>query len=237
MGLAIELRNVTKRYSGHKVLKNLNQSVERGQILVVFGSNGSGKTTLLNLIATVMMPTYGSVIVEGFDSLTQGTQVRKMIGLVTHDHLLYQNLTGLENLRYYSHLYGVPDNEDRIDLLATDLQIAKHLTSRVWTLSNGIQKRLSIVRALLHDPQVLLLDEPETGLDSDALSLTHTILSRHRERGGACVVVTHDVEYGFTLGDRIAILDGGQFSYDMDRRNLQPATFREDYLRLTGANT
>lgn len=231
---AIEVRHLFKSFHTLPVLRNLDLSLGWGECLALFGPNGSGKTTLVRVLATLAGYDQGSVRIASYDPLSQAASVRQSIGVLTHQTFLYDHLTGLENLRFYGRMFQVPDLAARIETVASHLRIEPVLGRRTHTLSHGMQKRVSLARALLHRPRVLLLDEPGAGLDPEALSLVERLLQEHRERGGAVLMTTHDVEEGLALADRVAVLSGGRLAFQAARGEVTTQEFRKLYHQLAG---
>ena len=232
---AIQVKGLSKSFGGPPVLLELDLVVEWGERFVLFGGNGSGKTTLVKILATLARPDAGAFRVAGWDRRREGAMLRRAIGVVTHQALLYDDLTGYENLRFYGRMYRVPDLDRRIRFVAAQLGVTDHLTARVRTLSHGMQKRLSLARALLHDPPILLLDEPETGLDQEALELLDALLASSEDVPRTVLMTTHNLERGLALGDRVAILAGGRIAYQESRSTLDVAGFRGTFLRYLEA--
>jgi len=213
-GPAIDIRGLSKAFGRRRALHELDLQVPWGTVLTVLGPNGSGKTTLLRVLATLARADAGSVKVAGWDIDRDSQLVRRTIGVVTHDALLYDDLTGLENLKLAGKLFGLSDTEGRIDSVSQQLGIGERLDQRVGTLSHGWKKRFSIARALLHDPYILLMDEPESGLDQQALTGLEHILRDASRPFRTVVMTTHSLERGLALGDRLAILAGGRVAYE-----------------------
>ncbi len=210
---AIVIKGLRKSYGDWPVLWDLDLVVEWGQVLVVFGDNGAGKSTLLKLISTQARPEAGEVYVNGASLKRQPDRVRRAVGVVAHSDFLYEDLTCAENLAFYGRLYGLKDNSSRVEQGLSLVGLLHRRNHRVRTLSNGMQKRLSIARALLHEPSVLLLDEPEAGLDQEALGMLEGVLSDRRSRGCSAVVTTHNVDKGQLWGDKVAVLSGGRLAF------------------------
>ena len=228
----IETEELKKAFGHRWVLRGLTLRVEKGEFLAVFGPNGAGKTTLIKVLATLMPPTSGRVRIGGRD-LKDGPGVRRLIGFVGHESLLYEELTAQENLRFFGRMYDVPRLSQRIQELAQAMDLASFLEEKVRTLSHGMKKRLAIARALLHNPPVLLLDEPETGLDPRAIALLMEALERFvGER--TVVMTTHNLERGLKMGDRAIILSQGKIVYD-GHQPLDPLVFPETYSHHTGS--
>jgi len=228
----IEIEDLGKVFGSRWVLRGLNLRVEKGEFLTILGPNGSGKTTLLKVLATLLRPSQGRMRIGGRD-MKDGAEMRRLLGFVGHESLLYEDLTSLENLRFYARMYDVPGAEARIEALAEEMDLAPFLGEKARTLSHGMKKRLSIARALLHNPPVILLDEPETGLDQRATAIFVETLERFMgER--TVVMTTHNLERGLKMGDRVVILSQGKITYE-GRKPLDPATFPETYFKYTGA--
>ncbi len=221
-----------KSYHTQPVLRGVDFHLAWGACLALFGPNGSGKTTLVRTIATLAHHDDGLLRIASHDPAKEASAVRRAIGVLAHQTFLYDYLTGLENLRFYGRMYGVMQLDARIQELAHDLAFEPYLHRRVQTLSHGTQKRLALARALLHKPRVLLLDEPETGLDPEALILLERLLKRHCESGGAVLLTTHNVEEGLALSDEVAILSGGRIAYHEPKGKTSASEFRSLYARV-----
>lgn len=233
--LALEVKGLSKSYGPQGALRDLNLELAWGDFLTIFGPNGSGKTTLIKVLATICRPTLGNVRVAGFDLSSNPRAIRRNIGLVTHQPMLYADLTGLENLRFHGRMFGLKHLEDRIDRVADLMGVRSYLGRKVNILSHGMQKRLSLARAVLHDPPILLLDEPETGLDQEALNmLAHSLVISDRGRR-TVLMATHSLELGIALGDSMAIMSGGRIAYHERRADVDEAIFRRIYNNFAGA--
>ncbi|MBM3947259.1 MAG: ABC transporter ATP-binding protein, partial [SAR202 cluster bacterium] len=197
---------------------------------------GAGKTTLVHIMATLARQDEGVVRVAGHDTMRSASQVRLSTGVLTHQTMLYDHLTVAENLRFYGRMFAVRGLAARISELTAGLDMDAFLHRRVVTLSHGMQKRASLARALLHRPRVLLLDEPESGLDPATLGLLAQALSRHRADGGAVLMTTHRVEEGLALGSRVAILAEGRIAFESACEGLTAEALRERYAQVTGAS-
>ena len=211
--LAIEVRGLSKSYGRTQVLRDLDLQVPWGQTLTVLGPNGSGKTTLIKTLATLAKPDAGEVLIAGLSARRNGVRARQTIGVVTHEPLLYDGLTGAENLRFFARMFALDHIEDRILEVAAQMGITDRLDSRAGTLSHGMRRRFSIARALLHSPRILIMDEPESGLDQRALSLLDDLIVNGRQLGRTILMTTHNFERGVALADRIAILARGSIAY------------------------
>ncbi|MBV9121494.1 MAG: heme ABC exporter ATP-binding protein CcmA [Chloroflexi bacterium] len=174
----ISARGLTKRFGRSAALRGVDLEIAPGESVALLGPNGAGKTTLLRLLATLDKPTSGRLSVAGFDVHSHAVDVRRRVGLVAHQTYLHAELTATENLRFYCRLYGVP--VEAVENCLVEVGLAGRANVRVSALSRGQQQRLAIARALLHDPTVLLMDEPDTGLDADGMALLGRILASRR---------------------------------------------------------
>lgn len=233
-GSAINIRGLSKAYGRRVALRGLDLQVPWGTILAVLGPNGSGKTTLIRVLATLTKPDQGSVRIAGCELGSEDSLIRRMIGVVTHDSLLYDELSGLENLQLAAKLF-VLDNADRkIESVSKQIGIQDRLYQRVSTLSHGWKKRISIARALLHDPHILLLDEPENGLDQQALSSLDQIIKDDSKTLRSVVMTTHSLERGILLADHFAILSKGRVVCHASTESApDPAVLRGTYFQHT----
>jgi heme ABC exporter ATP-binding subunit CcmA len=228
---SIETKALTKSFDERPVLRGVNLRIESGEHVALLGPNGAGKTTLIKILSTIMYPTSGKVMVCGLDAREKSEEVRRRIGVVSHSTYLYNNLTAFENLDFYRRLYDVP--VQRIGEVADMVGMKLRLHDRINTLSRGMQQRFSIARALLHNPGIMLLDEPETGLDQQAISLLWEIF--RSEKGGrrTLVLTTHNLERGLELADRFLILSGGKIVYQESRKALDLAGLKQAYEQST----
>lgn len=230
----VEVKGLTKYFGRHQVLRGVDLEVGRGEFLTIFGPNGAGKTTLIKILSTLSKPSSGEGRIAGWDIKTKAAEVRRHLGVVSHETLLYHDLTAYENLKFYGKMFDVPHWEERIVDMVRQVGLESRLYDRVGTLSHGMQKRLSIARALLHHPSLLLLDEPETGLDQQAMALFTEVLNTLV--GGECTIImtTHNMERGLKMGNRVAILSGGRIVYQEKKPLVDIAAFAETYYKYTG---
>lgn len=205
---AIDVTDLVRRFGDREALAGVSASVAAGETLAVFGPNGAGKTTFLRVLATLLTPHGGNVRVLGHALPRNAHAVRGRIGFVGHEPLLYRQLSGHENLVFYARLYGVRDAERRIERLLDAVGMKRRSGDPVRALSRGMVQRLAIARALLHDPELLLLDEPRAGLDPAAATLTEALIGP--AAGHTRVLVTHDVEGGLAEADAVICLRDGR---------------------------
>ena len=222
----INIETLVKAYGFLPVLKGIDVTIQRGQFLALLGPNGSGKSTLLRLLTGLTKPTSGVIRIGGWRMPDEAASVRGQIGLVSHKSLLYDNLTARENLRFFADLYNLPtsDLQARIETLLDKVGLKKRGNSLVRTFSRGMLQRLSIARALLHDPHVLLFDEPYTGLDQDAGDILDDLLLQSQEDGHTIIMATHQLERAARLCDRILILSRGRIAFDGLRGDYDETT-------------
>ena len=225
---AIEVDGLTKSYGRVRVLNGLSLSLGWGEVLSVLGPNGSGKTTLLKVVATLTRPDSGTVRVAGMDAVHRAAGVRRVMGAVMHEPMLYADLTAGENLRFFCRMFDLDGADERIGEAVARVGVAHGLDRRAGVLSHGMQKRFSIARALLHRPRVLLLDEPESGLDQSAAGMLREVVAATRAAGGAVLLVTHNLDQALAMADRVAILARGAVAHE---RPLGPGGEGADELR------
>ena len=231
---AIEVRGLEKFFGENRVLRGIDLQVSRGECLVIFGPNAAGKTTLLKILATLLKPSAGSMFLDGIDIQDKSVPIRHKISLVSHQTYLYSDLTVFENLRFYGKMYDIMDLEKRIREIISWAQLESRLYDRVGTLSRGLQQRASIARAVLHNPSILFLDEPEVGLDPHASAMVRDVLGDINSGSRTVVMTTHNLEQGLELGDSIIILDRGRVVYQASRQELRGMDFRQIYDQCIG---
>jgi heme exporter protein A len=234
-GGLIEARDLVKRFALRPVLRALTLSVPRGQTLALMGPNGSGKSTLVRLICGLSRPDSGTLTVGGWALPNEAQQVRPHLGLVAHRPLIYEGLTARENLRFYGRLYNLPADtlDARIKTLLARVGLARRADDVTRGFSRGMFQRLAIARALLHEPDILLLDEPFTGLDPGATALLSDIISAARSEGHTIVMTTHDPAHAVSLAERVAILHRGALVHDSPTASLTTDTLAALYAELT----
>lgn len=210
----INVQGLNKAYGRNKIFQNLDLVINYGEVCALIGINGSGKTTLLKILSTLTKPDSGSLSISGLTSRKNGEDIRKLVGLVTHNHLLYNQLTGYENLKFVGELYRVQNIDEKIKELSSLLKLDKVLDKRIGYLSHGFQKRVSIARALIHNPLLLLLDEPESNLDHLSKTVLFEMIKRFKESGKTILVTTHNIETIVNIADRILLVSKNKISLD-----------------------
>jgi heme exporter protein A len=225
----IQTRALTKVFGLKPVLRGVDLEVAPGEFVALLGPNGAGKTTLLRILASLSRPTLGSASVAGFPLPSHADEVRRRLGVLSHHPLLYGDLTAEENLRFYARLYGVADAEARIAARLEQVGLAARRRELVRTFSRGMQQRLSIARAVMHDPEVMLFDEPYTGLDQDASSMLDGVLREVAARGRTVLMTTHDLARGLALADRVVILSRGVITFSARRGEMNEIELAHAY--------
>jgi len=215
MTSVVEAVGLGRQFASLRALHGLDLEVHGGESIAIFGPNGAGKTTLIKLLATVLKPTEGKLRL--FGSERPEPSVRRRIGVVSHGSFLYGELTAVENLRFYARLFSVTDAERRISEMLAEVGLDTRKDRPVRTFSSGMEQRLALARAFLHDPDLLLLDEPYTGLDPQAVAHLQEILVRFHRRGKTIVLTTHDIGHGLEVCDRAAILAAGRLGWHSGR--------------------
>ncbi len=218
----IVVRKLVKRFGLKTVLRGLDFKVESGEFVAILGPNGAGKTTFLRILATLSKPTLGDVAIAGYALPNQSAAVRRRLGVVTHLPLLYGDLTAEENLRFYGRLYAIPTLEERIVEVLKLVGLYERRTDLVRTFSRGMQQRLAIGRAVLHDPDVILFDEPHTGLDQEACAMLDNVLREVAARGRTVVMTSHDLMRVSELASRFDVLSNGVIVASAQRHQLDP---------------
>ena|SRR5579875_3412539 len=221
--LAFEIEGLVRRYGYRRALDGLDLVVPWNQRVAILGPNGAGKTTLLRILATLVRPTRGQVRVGGLELPSQASAVRRYVGFLAHQTFLYDELTARENLIFYGHLYGLPDPPGRADALLGQVGLTDRAGHRVRTLSRGLQQRLALARAVVHDPPLLLLDEPETGLDLAGIALLGSLFYDVTGHPRTVLFTTHDPELALALADRVIVLARGRKVFDRSATELTPS--------------
>jgi heme exporter protein A len=205
----IRVRGLVKHFGLKPVLRGLQFDVEEGEFVALVGPNGAGKTTFLRILTSLARPNAGLVTIAGYRIPGQEGPVRQMLGVVGHQTLLYGDLTAAENLRFYSRMYAVEDGPRRVKEVLGLVGLARVQAELVRSFSRGMQQRLAIARAILHEPQLLLLDEPHTGLDQEAALMLDGLLNEVAVEGRTVVMTSHDLARAHKLATRVDVLSGG----------------------------
>jgi heme exporter protein A len=217
----IEIRGLTKNFGRQASLKGVDLDVGRGEFLAVVGPAMAGKTTLIRILATLARPTEGRVVIGGYDLASQPAAVRRLVGFVSHQPLLYESLTAEENLRLYARLYAVREAGAQISTILSWVGLTAHRNALVRTFSEEMKQRLAIVRALLHEPPLLLLDEPFTGLGSEAASVLQKIFAVLHHGKSTILMTSRNADGELVSADRVVMLSEGRI---VDRIPIKEVT-------------
>jgi heme exporter protein A len=209
---AIVAEQISKKFGNFVALNQIDLHLPEGGFLLLAGPNGAGKSTLLRLLAGISRPTSGQVLISGADPHRMPS-ARAAIGLLSHQILLYNDLTARENLLFFARLYDLSDREERVTQALSESGLLSRQNHRVRTFSRGMKQRLALVRATLHQPSVLLFDEPFTGLDQVATAALGQHLRHFKEQRRTCVLVTHRLETAVGLIDHLALLQSGRICH------------------------
>jgi heme exporter protein A len=225
----VHMEGVTKRFGKVFALRGIDLQLGRGRFLGVFGPNGAGKTTLLKVLATLLRPSTGTITIAGYDIVQEADKVRSMLGVLVHRTFLYGQLTASENLQFYGRMFGVKKLPERILEVLQIVGLETHARQLVRTYSRGMQQRLAIARAILHQPALLLLDEPYTGLDHHASTHLQELLRQLHVAECTIIMSTHDVHRGLELYDDIAIQCRGKIAYYGSTAGIDLHAFEQLY--------
>lgn len=225
----LRAEGLVRTYGRVVAVDGVDLEIAEGEFLTVFGPNGAGKSSLLGLLGGAMRPTRGEVFIRGEPLDFGETEWRHRVGVLSHRGFLYAPLTVAENLQFYGRLYGLTDLDQRIPERLEHVNLADRANYRVRELSHGMKQRLSLARALLHDPDVVLLDEPFTGLDPSASSILRDVLRGLKDGRRTVVMVTHNLAEGLALATRVAIQVQGRFAWEGARSELSTDDFERFY--------
>lgn len=231
----IEVKKLVKRFGLKTVLRGVDFHVRAGEFVALLGPNGAGKTTFLRILASLSRPSLGQVKVAGFTLPAQSAQVRQRLGVVSHMPLLYGDLTADENLQFYGRMYNIPALNERIVEVLDLIGLASRRRDMVRTFSRGMQQRLAIGRAVLHDPDVMLFDEPYTGLDQDASEMLDGVLKNVAAAGRTVVMTSHDLARAEDLATRFDILSRGVIAASATRAELGSSNLLTFYKQALAA--
>lgn len=230
----VETEGLTKVFAHKYALNEVSLKLAKGDFLTIVGPNGAGKTTLIRCLAGLARPSSGRVLIGGQDARKVGGELRRRLGLVSHHTFLYDDLTAEENLRFYGRMYDVGRLEQRMREVIEYVGLEHRLHDPVRTFSRGMGQRLAIARVLMHEPAVVLLDEPYTGLDEQATSMLRQLLRDMAEGQQTVILTTHNLGRALDVGDRLAILVRGRIANESPRASLDLDGLRATYRRCAG---
>lgn len=232
MALALESADIRKTFGHFTALAGVTLNVQRGEFLTLFGRNGAGKTTFLKIASTLVRATDGKLRIDGLDIREEPEQARRRIGFLSHNTYLYRDLNPVENLRFFGQLYGVSDSEDRIKSLLDRVGLWRRASEPIHSFSRGLHQRLGIARVLLHDPSLILLDEPYTGLDANAVDTLNAMLDEAVAAGKTVILTTHDLDHGLRAATRAAIIDRGKIVFAADGKDPAVRDAYNEFIRV-----
>jgi heme exporter protein A len=230
---ALSLEHVSKVFGRRRAVDNVTFDLPQGAFLSIFGPNGAGKSTLLRMLATLSRPTSGSAKIMGIDLKEDPDAVRAHIGLISHNSMLYGDLTAEENLMLSAKLYGIQNARERVDEMLEAVELSHRRMDVVRTFSRGMTQRLCIARALLHDPDVVFLDEPYSGLDPHAVEIFDDLIAAVRE-DRTFVMVSHDLQKGFATCSHALVLARGRVVAYAAKDDIDYDAFEALYRRTVG---
>jgi heme exporter protein A len=231
----VEAEGLVRAFPGRRAVDGVSFALSEGECLALFGPNGAGKTTLLRLLAGLLAPSSGSCRVAGV-ALRDGRAARAQVGLVSHASMLYGALSARENVEFTARMYGLADPRSAALRALTAMRVADRADAPVRALSRGLQQRVSIARAIVHEPRLLLCDEPYTGLDEVGSAALTVALGERREAGAALLLVTHNLGEGLALATHAAIMRRGRFMRYESRSAVDAASYASAYRDLVTAD-
>ncbi len=227
--------SLVRAFSGRRAVDGVSFTLGQGECLALFGPNGAGKTTLLRLLAGLLSPTSGTCRIGGAP-LRKGASARGRVGLISHSSMLYAALSARENLEFTARMYGLADPRAAAEAALGLMRVADRADTPVRALSRGLQQRVSIARAIVHEPQLILCDEPYTGLDAAGSAALTTALEERRASGAALLVVTHNLDEGLVLATHAAVMQRGRFVRYEARSDVDPDGYASEYRELVTAD-
>ena len=230
--LALESEDIRKTFGHFTALGGITLNVPRGEFLTLFGRNGAGKTTFLKIAATLARPTHGKLRIDGIDIREEPENARRRIGFLSHNTYLYRDLNATENLRFFGRLYGMEDSEQRIQELLDRVGLRRRAADPIRAFSRGLHQRLGLARVMLHDPSLILLDEPYTGLDANAVAMLDQMLDEAVSAGKTIILTTHDLEQGLRAASRAVIIDRGKVVFMCDGKDPAIRQAYAEYVRI-----
>jgi len=230
---ALTVNNLTKIYDNKIILKNLSLDLNWGEITTIFGPNGSGKSTLIRIIGNITDFDEGEIYFQNINTKQLNKNIRRKIGIVTHQTFLYDHLTVQENLQYYCQIFGINNSKSALATTLNKVNLDQFKDTLVRKLSKGTQQRVSLARAIIHQPQILLLDEPDSGLDSRSLEILKDIIYQHQLSGGSALIATHNLEFGISVSKTLLILSDRRIVYTTDSKTIDHELFNYEYQKIT----
>lgn len=230
----VEIKDLSKKFGRRIALNGVSFSVSAGESFAILGPNGAGKTTLVRVLSTLLKPNSGTVKIAGYDVVEEPEKIKRQIGVVSHNPFLYDDLTAFENLTFYADLYSA--GRGNIDALIKKVDLYERKDNLVGEFSRGMKQRLSIARSLLHEPQILILDEPGTGLDIQSKRTFYDTIKGLNKKGTTVLLTTHYLDEAEELCQKAAILDRGtvRASGELEEIKGGAKSLEDAYIELTG---
>ncbi len=228
----IHIENLSKSFGFQKVLDSINLQFDKGDFVTLFGPNGAGKTTLIRILSTIIKSDEGSISISDYNIKNEVQNIRKIIGLLSHENYLYQNLTVFENLKFFGKLYNIKNAEDSISYKLNKIGVYSKRNELIRNLSSGMKQRVSIVRSIVHDPEIILLDEPFVGLDIKGSEYLLEIFKEFKKENKTALVTTHDLRLGLHECTKVVVLNKGQIKFNDRVENIEIDKFEETYKSL-----
>lgn len=225
----LEARGLVRTFGAHRAVDGVSFSLAPGEVLSLLGPNGAGKTTLMRILAGGLEASHGEVRLAGERLDTRSAEWQRRVGVLSHQTFLYGHLTAAENLRFYADLYELDGVGERIERGLAAVELGNRADDLVRTFSRGMRQRLALARTLLHEPDVVLLDEPYTGLDAHAAAVLRGVLEALRDGRRTVILVTHNLTEGLELADRVAIQVRGRIALEAPAADFDPHTFHDRY--------
>ena len=230
----IAINGLNKTIGEKTILRNVSLQVDKGDTVGILGPNGAGKSTILKIIGGLMKPSSGIVEIEGQKIKDNPLETKKKIGFLAHNSYLYDHFSPLENLKFFGKLYNIENSEERAKELIREVGLTYFMHEPVRSFSRGMIQRLAIARAIIHDPEILILDEPHTGLDQQAVKLLNSVILKMKEKGTTILMVTHDFAQTVETCDRIIIMKHGAIIDDFKVTNPNVDLIYEKYVEQVG---
>ncbi|MBT2734387.1 ABC transporter ATP-binding protein [Bacillus sp. ISL-7] len=228
----IEIKKLIKQADNKLILRGVDLSIKKGETVAILGPNGAGKSTLLKVLTTLIKPTSGSILVNNMDLKKNHIEIKKIMGYLPHSSLLYDHYSPLENIVFFGNIYGVKNVEQRAIALVKEVGLSFFLNEPVKNFSRGMIQRIAIARAIVHEPRILLLDEPHTGLDQGAITILNNVILSMKAKGTTTLMVTHDFKQAAEICDRIIIVKNGKIVDDFRIENQNLGFVSEKYEQL-----
>ncbi len=227
--MLLDAKGITRKLGHRNILSNVDISIHAGEVVSVFGANGAGKTTLIKILSTLLPPTSGEIWINGLEVKKHRDAVRKLVGVVLHEPLAYLDLSPYENLKFLGRIYNIRSMEERIHHLLSDVGLNQFAREPMKNFSRGMIQRFMIAKALLHDPPILFLDEPFSGLDISAVNLMINRIELERQRNKGILLTTHNLEFGYRVGSRFHFLVNADIESLGDKQQIRLEELTANY--------